>query len=190
MDIVALIAGNAIAVGVVGYLAKLWIEKRLAHSLEVELAKFRADLAKEVAKDSVQQAWNNSKRMELFAELYEVMIDADFEFKALLLNIKIKKPDLIRDRATKFCEKYLAMNASLHKNELFLDDEIIDEIICAYKPFFDLAINAMESGKPDEYLIASLPDTMEDIIGLGDEPRKRAVKVFKRISGMTPKLTT
>ncbi len=70
MEIIAIVLSNVAAVGVVGYLLRLWIEKRLSHSLDLELSKFRADLAKEVARDSIQQTWNTNKRMELFAQLY------------------------------------------------------------------------------------------------------------------------
>lgn len=51
--------------------------------------------------------------MELLNALYEHMIDADFELKALLMNIKVKNKELINERASKFCGKYLEINSCI-----------------------------------------------------------------------------
>ncbi len=104
--------------------------------------------------------------------------------KALLLNIKIDKADLIKERASQFCEKYLALNASLHNSEIFLDSDIVEEIRGVYKPYFDLAQESLASGGASFDLASTLPNTMEEIVEIGNEPRKRVVKAFKEISGI------
>ena len=63
--IIATILANGTSVAVVSFLLKLWIDKRLSYSLDLELEKFKSELAKEVARDSIQQKWVNDKRMEL-----------------------------------------------------------------------------------------------------------------------------
>lgn len=184
-DILAVLATNAIAVGIVGYLLRLWVDRRLEHALSRELEKFKAELTKEVTRHSVQTTWNHAKRMELFAQLYEHMVDADFELKALLMNIKIGKQDLIRDRAYKFSEKYLEVNACLHKNELFLEESLVAEVRAAYKPYVDLAQMAMANSIQPETARAHLPDRMEEIFAVGDGPRRQVVALFRKHAGLT-----
>ena len=97
--IIATILANGASVAVVSFLLKLWIEKRLSYSLDLELEKFKSELAKEVARDSIQQRWVNDKRMELLYQLYELMVEMDFELKALYLNIKVQREELAKFRA-------------------------------------------------------------------------------------------
>ena len=184
-DIVPILVANAAAVAAVGYLLRLWIDKRLEHSLSRELEKFKAELTKEVTRHSVQTTWNHSKRMELFASLYEHMVDADFEIKALLMNIKIAQPNLIRDRAYKFSEKYLAVNACLHKNELFLEESLVEVVRAAYKPYVELSQVAMLEHAELGAIRAHLPDRMEDIFDVGDGPRKHVLGLFRQHAGLS-----
>jgi hypothetical protein len=67
MDIAAILGANVIAVGLVGWLLKLWIDKRLSHSLSAELEKFKCELAKEVSLHTIQSTWNHTKKVELLS---------------------------------------------------------------------------------------------------------------------------
>lgn len=178
------VATNTIAVGVVGYLFKLWFDKRLQTSLDKELEKFRSDIQKDIARYSIQQEWNNSKRMELFSELYNVIVDADFELKAFLLNIKCESEEHSQVRARNFCEKYTEVNALLHKNELFIDTEVVTELRSCYKPYFDEALKWLGGEPISSALRDNIPETIEDITKVADEPRQKAVKIFKKLSRM------
>ena len=120
--------------------------------------------------------------MELFAQLYELMIEADFELKALLLNIKTGSD--VEKRATTFSEKYLEINTLIHKNELFLEEEIVKEIRNAYMPFQDIATSIIAYG--DIAVVpSSLPEDMMEIIKIGDIPRKDLIKRFRELSGIS-----
>ena len=184
MDIVAILATNAIAVGVVGYLLRLWVDKRLAQALGIELERFKAELAKEVARHSIQTNWNHNKKMDLFGQLYEHMIDADFQLKALLMNIKVGNLEFIRQRAKQFSEKYLELNSCLHKNELFLEQSLVDEVRAVYQPHFEVAQAALGTEGDIEQFRSSLPNRMEEIFSMGDSPRKQMVEQFRKYAGL------
>ena len=184
MDILAVLATIAIAVASVGFLLRIWVDKRLGQALGKELELFKAELSKDVARYSVQTTWNHTKMMDLFAQLYERMIDADFEIKALLANIKIGKADLIELRANRFCEKYLELNACLHKNELFISQELSDSVRAAYHPFFEVAQASLGETPDLSRLKSVLPSRIEDIFAVGDLPRKQIVQQFRKHSGL------
>ena len=58
-----IIISNTLLLGALGFLLKLWIDKRLSLSLNEKLEKFKSELAKEVAKSSVQQTHNYAKKL-------------------------------------------------------------------------------------------------------------------------------
>ena len=184
MNIEAIIATNVIAVGIVGFLLKLWVEKRLVHSLNEELVKFKSELAKDVSLYSIQNTWNHTKKMELLSALYEHMIDADFELKAFLMNIKVNNKELIDERASKFCGKYLELNSCLHKNELFLEQSLVDSVRDTYNPYFEIAMEAMDKNFDYESFGEGLPDNFMELSEVGDVPRKRVVKQFREAAGI------
>lgn len=186
MDSIATIFfSNAIAVGLVGWLLKLWVDKRLALAFDRELERFKSELAKDVARDSIQQKWVNEKRVKLFGQLYELMVEMDSELKALFLNIKVQSHEFTKERAERFCERYTALNATLHKNEIFLNAEIVSEIRGIYKPFFDTSMECLreQEGAFDDFR-NELPETMEEISAAADEPRKKVVRIFREVAGI------
>lgn len=186
MNWIANILSDVVLLGAFGFMGKLWMDKRLSYSLNKELETFKSNLSKDISRDiskySIQQQWINDKRMELFAQLYELMIEADFELKALLLNIKTGSD--VEKRATTFSEKYLEINTLIHKNELFLEEEIVKEIRNAYMPFQDIATSIIAYG--DIAVVpSSLPEDMMEIIKIGDIPRKDLIKRFRELSGIS-----
>jgi hypothetical protein len=185
MEHLAIIIGsNVLAVSIVSYLLKMWVEKRLSHELSVELEKFKAELAKDIARDSIRRQWTHDKQMNLISSLYSQMVDAEFEIKALLMNLKVGESALIQDRSVKFCEKYLEINSTIHKNELFLDKEVVSEIRAAYQPLFDFAQSYVETGTVTSEVQEQLPRTMDEIFALGDKPRSKMVEIFRKLAGV------
>ncbi|RAP36651.1 hypothetical protein B1207_07550 [Legionella quinlivanii] len=190
MNIALLLLTNGITVGLavslVSWLLKIWIDKKLSYSLSAELEKFKAKLAKEVSLHTIQNTWNHTKKVELLSQLYEYMLNADFQLKVFLVNIKLKKKDLIYSRANKFMENYLELNSCLHKNELFLEQPLVDDIQGTYKPFFELALMAIDevSDSVIEEIEKKLPNSIDEIMDMGGKPRSRLVKRFKTEIGI------
>ena len=182
MDILSIILANTAAVAILGFLFKVWIEKRLTHSLSLDLEKFRASLSKEVARDSIKEQWNHQKRMELFSELNELMVKLELHLKTFYMTISVAPPDRIKEASNNVCDGYLNINSVIHKNELFLEDKIIHEIQDSYKPLFEFAMYYVETGKSEkgEDFKTSFAQTMT----LGESPRKKVLKVFKGFSGI------
>jgi len=184
--IIATILANGTSVAVVSFLLKLWIDKRLSYSLDLELEKFKSELAKEVARDSIQQKWVNDKRMELLYQLYELMVEMDFELKALHLNIKVQSEEFTKFRAEKFCTKYTELNSALHRNEIFLVSDFIDEIRMIYRPYFKIGMECLKGDEEAAHMLrAHLPDSVGEITALADEPRRKLIQSFRRAAGIS-----
>lgn len=187
MELAAILATNAGAVAVVGWLLQRLVDKRLSHALGQQLEHFKAELAKEVATHSIKQGHNYTKQIELFAGIYSHMVDLDFELKSLLMNIKTGNPETIDSRAQKFCDKYTELNACLQKGELFLPGKLVSKVRDSYSPFFELAIAAMVPGCDQSEVDAfrgSLPSTIEEINDIGDSPRRDIVRYFRELAGI------
>lgn len=168
-----------------GFLLKLWVEKRLSHSLDLELEKFKSEMAKELARYSAQQKWVNDKRMELLVHLNELVVDMSGELKALFMNVKVQSQKFTEVRASRFCDKYLELNAALHKNELFFSPEFLEQVRSVYKPYFELGMECMR-GTEDlaEKLRQELPETMDEIVAVAERPRLQVVQAFRRAAGV------
>ena len=174
------------SVAVLSFLLKLWIEKRLSYSLDLKLEKFKSELAKEVARDSIQQRWINDKRMELLHQLYELMMEMDFELKSLYLNIKVQSQELTKARAEKFCTKYVEFNSALHKNEIFLASDFIDEIRIIYMPYFEIGMECLKGDEgAAQMLRVHLPGSVGEITALANKPRRNLIQTFRRAAGIS-----
>ncbi|WP_440903710.1 hypothetical protein ACMZOO_12725 [Catenovulum sp. SX2] len=179
-----IIISNALLLGALCFLLKLWIEKRLSLSLNEKLEKFKSELAKEVAKSSVQQTHNYAKKLEICATLNELMTEADFELKMLYFNVASKHYKSIEERNKNFAEKYLEINALLHKNELYIEDEIIAMVHEAYRPIFDIVSNVMGSGDIAHYETLKLSGSMDSVSKKAETPRKTVIARLKEIYGI------
>jgi hypothetical protein len=183
--IVAIFLSNTIAVAAIGFLLKLWIDKRLSHSFNLEIEKFKSELAKELARYSTQQKWVNDKRMELLCKLHELVIEMDFELKTLFMNVKVQSQTFTADRAIKFCEKYTELNAVLRKNALFFSDEFSAKTLNAYKLYFEIAMECIAGvGDFTEKLRTALPPTLEGVTNVADQPRLEVVNAFRKLAGV------
>ncbi|TMO56366.1 hypothetical protein [Pseudoalteromonas phenolica] len=179
-----IIISNALLLGALGFLLKLWIEKKLSLSLNAKLEKFKSELAKEVAKSSVQQTHNYAKKLEICATLNELMTEADFELKMLYFNVASKYYQGIEERNESFVEKYLKINALLHKNELYIEDEIIAMVHEAYRPIFDIVSDVIGSGVIEHYDALELSGPMSSLSKKAAAPRKAVIARLKEIYGI------
>lgn len=183
-QLAVIIGSNVLAVSIISYLLKLWVENRLSHELSVELEKFKAQLAKDIARDSIKRRWSHEKQMDLITTLYSQIVDAEFELKALLMDLKVGNSDSVRERSEKFSRKYLEINSTIHKNELFLDQRVISEIRTTYEPLFNLALSYIDTDTVTPEIQKKLPNSMEEILALGDKPRAKMVEIFRNLAGI------
>jgi hypothetical protein len=184
MSATEIILSNTAAVAVLGFLFKVWIEKRLSFTLNKELEEFKGKITKEVAQISVREQFNHSKKMELFTELNELMVETDLELKTLYRDITIKNYSGIEERSIAYCTIFLKMNSLLHKNELFIEDEIIDSIKSAYHPIFNTVNEVIGSGDMKGFKKLELPKGVYEIMDKAEEPRKIVLGLMKKASGI------
>jgi len=185
MDVFEIILTNTLLVSALGFLFKVWIEKRLTHHLNVELEEFRGKIAKDIAKSTAQENWNHAQKMELYGQLYALMVEADFELKTLYLNVAVKNVEYIKQRAQNFCEKYLAINSLLHKQALLVEDSVEEAIQAAYRPLFEIAMQAMENGTTEAFESLKLPGDADGLAERADEPRKKVLSCMKIAAGIS-----
>lgn len=81
-------------------------------------------------------------------------------------------------RGLEFCELYTEINAMLHENALYFDDQFIEEIGVAYKPFFEVILSMGES-EPHDF-----PDEFKEIVSVGQTPRKSVISLFRGALGV------
>lgn len=179
-----IIISNALALGVLGFLLKVWIEKRLSHSLAEQLESFKSNLAKEVAKTSTQHTHNYAKKLEICASLNELMTEADLELKTLYFNVACKNHRGIEERNKKFAEKYLEINTLLHKNDIYMEDEIIEMVQAAYRPIFDVVSEVIGTGEMVHYESLAISGSLEDLSKKAEYPRKMVISRIKEIYGI------
>ncbi|MEZ5470259.1 MAG: hypothetical protein R3E90_00620 [Marinicella sp.] len=184
MSYAEILTTNAIAIAIVGYLLKLWVDKRLTQSLQKEFEKFKVPLAKEISLYSIQNQWNHAKKMELLSKLFEKILDVEGELVAFLMNAKTAKMDLVMKRANKLCENYLELNSLLHKNELFLEQSLVDHIREAYKPYFEMARVTIDESYDFQGFADSLPDDIDDLFSVANSPKMYILEKFRKSAGI------
>jgi len=179
-----IIISNTVLFSVLVFLLKLWIEKRLSHSLHEQLERFKSSLAKDLAKRSIQESHNFSKKMEVCSELNTLMLEADAELKLMYMNLGVKNYSEVAKNNDNFAGKYLKINALLHENELYLDDELVLLVKKVYEPFFNLVMEVMETGNKDAYEKLNLNGNFKDLeLGVAN-PRKVVVSKIKELYGI------
>ena len=86
---------------------------------------------------------------------------------------------MMKNYGGKFCEGFTAINASLHKNALLFDDEFIQRVIDAYKPFFDSILSI------DYNALPKLPEEYKDVVSVGKIPRRLVLSLFRESLGVS-----
>lgn len=206
-DILIQLGATTVVVGIAGYLLKTWIAHQLegvkaehAHELAVKLEHTRAEVAKEVARLSVHESYLHKRRVELLEEMHAAMIEAEFSLQQFLVSwwARSNKAELVEggylppghfdDKASEpfekrgvdFCESYLKINATLHRNAMFFEDAFIEGVRSAYQPFFD-TILALDYNDPP-----AMPDAYKDVVNAGRAPRRDVIDKFRAILGVAP----
>ena len=81
-------------------------------------------------------------------------------------------------RGIEFCEAFTEINAMLHKNALYFDENFIEEIRSAYKPLFDVILNLNEENP------GMFPDEFKDVVTVGQSPRRSVIALFRNALGV------
>ena len=159
----------------------------------------RSEFSKDVTRLGIHENYLHRRRVELIESIYHRAVDAEFALQAFFVGWwgatdieQIAERDLdipgdyaqsievMRRHGAKFCEHFIAINASLHKNALFFDDRFIRRVIDAYDPFFKL-VNCV-----DYTSLPKLPEQYKDVVSVGKIPRKLVVDLFRKSLGVLP----
>ncbi len=201
-NILAQLLSTSVVVGVAGFAMKSWfthhlskLEKSNIHELNIQLESLKAQWTKETAKLNVHESYLNNKRVELIEDLYEQMLEAEFELQNFLLHWwaytrKVNDgiyseqdsavaDDSMRVRGEAFCEKYLYINSVMHKKALYFDDQFIESVLGAYKPYFDRVLELNYNQ------LSLMPEEFHDVVNKGREPRREVIDMFRKALGVT-----
>jgi len=186
-EILTQIGSSAVVIAIAAYIAKTWVK----HQLDKVAAQNSHELAKQIAKLNVHEPHLHKRRVEVIEALYSKMLDAEFSLHNFLVNwwAHSNKEEIIArgfptkeefsmKRGMEFCEVYTEINAMLHKNALYFDDQFIEKISNAYKPFFDVILEIGESEPPE------FPNEFKEIVTVGQTPRKSIISLFRGTLGV------
>ncbi len=205
-DLFAQLAATSVVIAIAGYLLKMWLANRLdrdksdhEHELEVHLEVLRADWARDLARLNVHETYLHARRVRVIEKLYADVIDAEFALQNFLVSwwaysnadvvrtrgkaaVEWRQADSVESmdvRGRQYCEKFTEINANLHKNAIWFDDTFIEEIGAAFKPFSDRIVSM------DWEEIPAFPKEFENLVEVGQAPRRSVVGAFRAILGVT-----
>lgn len=186
-DILTQLGTTAVVIAIAAFIAKAW----LAHQLDRMSARNSHELAKQIAKLRVHEPHLHKRRVEVIEAMYSKILDAEFSLQNFLLAWwgHSNKKELIskglpesyefsNQRGLEFCETFTEINAMLHKNALYFDDQFIEDIRQAYKPFVDLILN-MDILNPPVF-----PEDYKDLVSTGQAPRQSVIALFRGALGV------
>jgi len=192
-DILTQIGVTSVVIGIAGYLFKMW--------LSLKLETVRSEWAKDVARLNVHESHLHKRRVELIEEMYAEMVEAEFHLQNFLVSwwafsnkdeliergrlpqdhFSEERADSMEERGFEFCDRFLKINSTLHRNALFFDDSFINGVIDAYKPFFDIILNF------DYNQIPIMPEEFKDVVTVGRIPRHAIIDKFRAVLGVEQK---
>ncbi len=199
------LAATTVIIAVAGWILRTTLShlieklhRQQTHSLALDLEGARGKISRDLARLNVHESYLHKRRVELIEELYGYMIDAEFSLQTFLVSwwAESSRDELIqrgalpkdhfsrvedsseRDHGDKFCEKYLCMNALLHRNELFFEESFTESLRQAYKPYFDMVLD-YKKGNAMEF-----PNEFNDIVTVGASPRRAVINSFRRLLGV------
>lgn len=186
-DILTQIGSSAVVIAIAAYIAKTWVK----HQLSRMTAHNSHELAKQIAQLNLHEPHLHKRRVEVIEAMYAKMLDAEFSLQSFLIawwahsnkeEIRGKgfsiEGEFSNERGLEFCKAYTEINAVLHKNALYFDDQFIEDILKAYKPFFDVILDIGESEPP------AFPDDFKDIVNVGKTPRRSVISLFRGALGV------
>lgn len=197
-DIITQLGSTAVVIAIAGYILKTWIAHQLEglktqseHQLALKLESARAEWAKDIARLNVHESYLHQRRTEIIEKMYAKMLEAEFSLQNFLVSwwAHSNQEELIArgfrsngdysmKRGVEFCESFTEINAMLHKNALYFDDEFVESVIDAYKPFFDTILAF------DETQIPAMPDEFKDLVTVGQTPRRSVINLFRTTLGV------
>ena len=197
-DILTQLGSTAVVIAIAGYILKIWIAHQLErfktqneHQLALKLESARAEWAKDIARLNVHESYLHQRRVEIIEEMYAKMVEAELSLQNFLVSWWAhsnqeeliargfrSNSDFSMKRGVEFCESFTEINAMLHKNALYFDDTFIEDVINAYKPFFDTILAF------DETQIPVMPDEFKDVVTVGQTPRRSVINLFRTALGV------
>jgi hypothetical protein len=204
-EILTQLGTTAVVIAIAGWLLKTWITHQLenlhsrnSHDLALKLEDARAAGAKDVARLNVHESYLHKRRVELIEQMHSEMVEAEFSLQNFLVKwwVNSNKEELLgrgllphghfdearaesmNKRGLEFCEKFTNINATLHRNALFLDDAFIEGIREAYRPFFDMILELDYNNLP------VMPDQFKEVVTVGQAPRKAVIDKFRAALGV------
>lgn len=185
-DILVQLGSTAVVISIGAYAAKKWVE----HQLNRISMQNSHELARQLAKLNVREPYLHKRRVEIIETIYAKSLDAEFSLQNFLVtwwgysNREGLPAEACPDegfsnkRGLEFCEAFTEISAMLQKNALYFDDQFIEGVRSAYKPFFD-EILYMDKRNPPPF-----PDEYIDIIEKGQEPRQSVISLFRQALGV------
>lgn len=197
-DILTQLGSTAVVIAIAGYIFKTWVAHKLEslasqnkHDLDLKLEMAKTEFAKEIAKLNVHESYLHKRRVEVIEAIYAKMLDAEFSLQNFLVawwahsnreEIAEKgftvNGEFSMKRGIEFCEAFTEINAMLHKNALYFDENFIEEIRSAYKPLFDVILNLNEENP------GMFPDEFKDVVTVGQSPRRSVIALFRNALGV------
>ncbi len=197
---------TAIVIAVAGYLFRSWLSYQIQslrsayeHQNSIQLEAIRAEFSKDITRLGVHENYLHRRRTEIIESIFHRAVDAEFSLQSFFVGwwaatdadgLEIHDRDVPRDHTqaismmkkhgNAFCENFTEINASLHKNALYFDDEFIKSVTDAYDPFFHLVLSV------DYNAVPILPEQYKDAVSVGRIPRKLVVNLFRKSLGVLP----
>lgn len=205
-DILTQLGTTAMVVAIAGWVSRTWVSHQFknlqtshAHNLALKLEAAPAEWAKDVARLSVHENFLHTRRVALIEAMHKEAVEAEFSLQNFLVSwwARTNRDELVargllppghfddgRDhsmeqRGQDFCERYLTINASLHRNAIFFDDAVIEAVRAAYTPFFDVIVDLNYEQLP------AMPEEFKDVVEAGRAPRRSVVAVFRKMLGVS-----
>jgi hypothetical protein len=199
---------TAVVIAIAGWFLKTWISHQFenlqaahAHNLALKLEAARAEWAKDVARLNVHENYLHTRRVALIEEMHKEAVEAEFSLQNFLVSwwaftngdellergfvprghFDDGPATSMEKRGQEFCERYLRINSTLHRNVIFFDEGFTDAVRSAYAPFFDAIVNLEYDQLPP------IPEEFKNVVEAGRAPRRAVVALFRTVLGVTEK---
>lgn len=205
-DILTQLGTTTVVIAIAGWALKAWISHQFenfqtkhAHNLALKLEAARSEWTKEVTRLNVHENYLHTRRVALIEEMHKEAVEAEFSLQNFLVSwwastnrdellergllpkghFDDKRDASMEKRGEEFCECYLKINSTLHKNAIFFDEGFIKAVRAAYTPFFDVIV------KLDYQQPPPMPKEFKDVVGAGRAPRRAVVALFRTVLGVS-----
>lgn len=196
---------TVVVIAIAGWSLRTWISHQFenlqathAHNLALKLEAARAQWAKDVARLNVHENYLHTKRVVLIEEMHKEAVEAEFSLQNFLVSwwAFTNRDELIErgfvpsghfdddhgtsmeKRGQEFCERYLRINSTVHKNAIFFDEGFTEAVRAVYAPFFDAIVNLDYDQRPP------IPEDFKNVVEAGRAPRRAVVALFRSVLGV------